>query len=159
MTSDNFSLKPGDYAPDFTLDISGGDTLTLSNLKDKNVILYFYPKDNTPGCTREAQDFAENHDAFNSCNTVIIGISKDSVKSHDGFIEKYNLPFVLAADVDTSVCEAYGVWVEKMNYGKTYMGIQRSTFLIGKNGIVKKVWDKVKVEGHVEEVLETVRDL
>jgi peroxiredoxin Q/BCP len=158
MTTE-FQLEEGDFAPDFTLDTSGGGNITLSALQGKNVVIYFYPKDNTPGCTTESKDFASMHNSFDSNNTVIIGISKDSVASHDKFVAKFGFPFKLASDEDGSVCEAYGVWGEKNMYGKKYMGITRATLLIDKKGAIAKIWPKVKVAGHVEEVLAAVRGL
>jgi len=149
----------GATAPDFTLPTQGNGKVTLSALKGQNVVLYFYPKDDTPGCTIEAKDFRDLMGDFKNANTVIIGLSKDDVKSHDKFVEKFCLPFTLASDTDGAVCEAYGTWVEKSMYGKKYMGIDRVTFLIGKDGKIAKTWPKVKVEGHAAEVLEAVRGL
>jgi peroxiredoxin Q/BCP len=157
--SNEIQLKEGNFAPDFTLDTDGNGQVTLSELRGKNVVLYFYPKDDTPGCTLEAKDFADNMTGFNANNTVIFGVSKDPVKSHDKFKEKYCLPFTLASDANSTVCEAYGVWVEKSMYGKTYMGIERTTFLINSKGKIVKIWRKVKVDGHVDEVLSEVRSL
>jgi len=153
------SLKVGDFAPDFTLDTDGDGKITLSELRGKNVVLYFYPKDDTPGCTMESKEFAEAKEDFDDEKTIIIGISKDNVKSHNKFKEKYCLPFTLASDSEGTVCDAYGVWVEKNMYGKKYMGIRRDTFLIDKKGTISKIWHKVKPAGHAAEVLETVRDL
>jgi peroxiredoxin Q/BCP len=152
------SLEAGDKAPDFTMPTHGGGSVSLDSLKGRNVVLYFYPKDDTPGCTIEARDFAATEDAFRQLNTVIIGVSKDDVKSHDRFREKYCLPFTLASD-NADVCESYGTWVEKNMYGKKYMGISRDTFLIDASGTIRKIWRKVKVEGHVSEVLTTVKAL
>lgn len=152
----NDTLKIGTKAPHFDLPIDGGKRLTLNELKGKNVVLYFYPKDDTPGCTVEAQDFARLHGEFEKARTVVLGISKCSVKKHDKFKEKYCLPFALLSD-DAETCEAYGVWKEKSMYGKKYMGIERSTFLIDAKGEIAHVWPKVKIEGHAEEVLETIR--
>jgi peroxiredoxin Q/BCP len=147
-------LSEGDKAPDFTLPTDGNNSVTLAGFKGKkNVVLYFYPKDDTPGCTIEAKDFGALTPEFAKADTIIIGLSKDPVKSHDKFKEKYCLPFTLASDAEDEVCEAYGVWVEKSMYGKTYMGINRATFLIDKKGVIKKVWPKVQVEGHAAEVL------
>lgn len=153
------TLKTGDYAPDFTLDTDGGNTITLSALRGKNVVLYFYPKDDTPGCTLEAKDFAEHHNAFEDADTVIIGVSKDDASSHEAFKAKYCLPFALASDVQASVCAAYDCWVEKSMYGKKYMGIQRDTFLIDRKGVIRNIWRAVKVEGHVHDVLNAARAL
>ncbi len=152
-------ISVGDKAPAFEMAINGGGVISTSVLLGKNFVLYFYPKDDTPGCTTEAKDFRDKLEEFGKINTVIIGVSKDSVKSHDKFVEKYCLPFPLASAENTSVCEDYGVWKEKMNYGKTYMGIERTTFLIDKNGIVRKIWRKVKVDGHANAVLDVVKAL
>ena len=150
-------LKQGDTAPDFTLQTNGGGDVTLSGHKGHPVIVYFYPKDNTPGCTTEALDFTALSQDFSEVNARIIGISPDSVKKHDNFIAKYDLSILLAADVEKTVCEAYGVWVEKKMYGKSYMGVERSTFLIDKDGKLARIWNKVKVKGHAAEVLEATR--
>ncbi len=152
-------LSAGDYAPDFTLDTGSGEPITLSEQRGKNVVVYFYPKDDTPGCTIEAQDFTRVIADFEYEDAVVIGISKDSVQSHCNFRDKYKLAVVLASDQHGTVCEAYDSWMEKTNYGKKYMGIQRDTFLIDRKGIIRKVWRKVEVKGHVQEVLEAVRDL
>ncbi len=157
-TTDN-QLEIGDKAPEFAMPTNGGGNVSLSALSGKNIVLYFYPKDDTPGCTVEAKDFRDSIEDFEKLDTVIIGISKDSVKSHEKFQEKYCLPFPLASAEETSVCEDFGVWKEKTNYGKTYMGIERTTFLIDKNGVICQIWRKVKVEGHANAVLETVKDL
>lgn len=145
------TLQAGDKAPDFTLPTDGSGEVTLSQYHGSKIIVYFYPKDDTPGCTAQACDFRDSFSKITGA--VVIGISKDSVNRHDSFKMKYELPFILASDENSDVCEAYGVWVEKSMYGRTYMGIERSTFLIDENGVVKKVWRKVKVPGHVEEVL------
>ncbi len=143
----------GDAAPSFGMPTNSGENVSLAELVGKNVVLYFYPKDDTPGCTIEAKDFRDNIDKFKALNTVIIGVSKDSVASHCKFIAKHDLPFLLASDEDGEACEAYRVWVEKNMYGKKYMGIQRATFLINGQGKFTRVWPKVSVKGHVEEVL------
>ena len=153
------STTLGKPAPDFTLPTDGDGEVTLSKLKGKKVIVYFYPKDDTPGCTKEACGFRDNLPDFTGTGAEIIGISKDSVKKHDKFKAKYELPFTLAADEDGAVCEAYGSWVEKSMYGKKYMGIDRSTFLIDEKGVLRAEWRKVKVPGHVEEVLKAAQDL
>lgn len=153
------SLAKGDKAPSFAMDTNDGEHVTLDSLKGKNVVLYFYPKDDTPGCTIEAKDFRDLYEEFEKANTVIIGVSKDSVKSHEKFKDKYCLPFPLGADEDGKVCEAYGVWVEKSMYGKKYMGIQRATFLIDDKGIIQQIWPKVSVKGHAKEVLDAARSL
>lgn len=147
------SLDIGQKAPDFTLQTNGGSEVSLSDFAGKKVIVYFYPKDATPGCTKQACGFRDHKPQFDSKGVTIIGISKDSVKNHDKFVDKENLNFILASDEDGSACENYGVWVEKSMYGKKYMGIERSTFLIDEAGNIEKVWRKVKVPGHVEEVL------
>ena len=146
-------VKPGDKAPDFTLATDGNGKVTLSKLKGKKVILYFYPKDDTSGCTAEACGFRDNLPKFGRTDATVIGISRDSVASHDKFKKKYDLPFILGSDEDGKVCEAYGTWVEKSMYGRKYMGIERATFLIDAKGVVRNVWRKVKVPGHVDEVL------
>ena len=151
------TLATGSPAPDFTLPSDGGGTVCLSALKGKPVILYFYPKDDTSGCTAEACGFRDLFPRFKGA--AVIGISKDSVRSHDKFKAKYALPFTLASDEDTRVMQAYGVWVEKSMYGKKYMGADRSTFLIDASGKITRVWRTVKVPGHIEEVLEAVKAL
>jgi len=160
MTTETLTkeLKIGDKATDFTMPVSGGN-ISLSVFAGKNLVLYFYPKDNTSGCTLEAHDFRDNLAEFAKLDTVVIGVSKDSLKSHDNFTTKYELNFPLASDEDGAVCAAYGVWKEKMNYGKKYMGIERSTFLIDKKGIIRQIWRKVKVTGHIAEVLAAVGEL
>jgi thioredoxin-dependent peroxiredoxin len=147
------TLKTGDKAPDFTLATDGNGKASLSKLKGKKVILYFYPKDDTSGCTAEACGFRDNLPKFGKSDAVVIGISRDSVASHDKFKKKYELPFMLASDEGGKVCEAYGTWVEKSMYGRKYMGIERVTFLIDAKGVIRNIWRKVKVPGHVEEVL------
>jgi thioredoxin-dependent peroxiredoxin len=147
------SIKPGDKAPDFTLSTDGNGKVTLSKLKGKKVILYFYPKDDTSGCTAEACGFRDNLPKFGRTDATVIGISRDSVASHDKFKKKYDLPFILGSDEEGKVCEAYGTSVEKSMYGRKYMGIERATFLIDPKGVVRNAWRKVKVPGHVEEVL------
>ncbi|MBV6657745.1 MAG: peroxiredoxin [Devosiaceae bacterium] len=149
----------GDAAPDFTLPTDGGGTVTLSSLKGSPVVVYFYPKDDTSGCTKEAIAFTENKAAFDAAGATIIGISPDSAAKHDKFKAKYDLAIQLAADEEKSAAEAYGVWVEKSMYGKKYMGVERSTFLVGPDGTVAKAWRKVKVPGHAEEVLGAVQAL
>ena len=153
------SLEIGDPAPDFTKPTDGGGKLTLSKLKGKPVILYFYPKDDTSGCTKEACGFRDALPDFGKTGAVVIGVSRDSVASHDKFKAKYDLPFMLVSDEDGSVCQAYGAWVQKSMYGRKYMGIERSTFLIDKRGKLRGVWRKVKVPGHVEEIFKAVQAL
>lgn len=147
----------GDTAPDFTLPRDGGETLTLSALRPSKVVLYFYPKDDTSGCTREAIGFTEAAEDFAAAGAVVVGVSRDSVARHDKFIAKHGLKVALVSDEEGSVCEDYGVWVEKAMYGKKYMGIERATFLIDSEGRIAQVWRKVKVPGHVEAVLAAVR--
>ena len=146
-------LEVGTKAPDFTLQDQQGNTVSLSDFRGKKVVLYFYPKDNTPGCTREAVAFALHHNAFAEQNVVVIGISKDSAASHLKFAQKYDLPFVLLSDPDHAVIEQYGAWQEKKNYGKVSMGVVRSTYLISEEGIIEKVMPKVKPDTNAEEVL------
>ena len=148
-----------DIAPDFTLPRDGGGEVTLSDLRGGAVVLFFYPRDDTPGCTKESIGFSEQLQAFADAGAHVFGISRDSVAKHDKFIAKYDLGVILASDNDDEVCEAYGVWVEKQMYGKTYMGIERATFLIDGAGKVVREWRKVKVPGHVDEVLEAARAL
>ncbi|MGB3555311.1 MAG: thioredoxin-dependent thiol peroxidase [Jannaschia sp.] len=150
-------IAPGQPAPDFTLPRDGGGTVSLGELRGRQVVLYFYPKDDTPGCTKEAIGFTESADAFEAAGAVVVGVSKDSVAKHDKFLAKHSLGVILASDAEGSTCEDYGVWGEKSMYGKTYMGIERATFLIDAEGTVKQVWRKVKVPGHVEAVLEAAR--
>ena len=152
-------LKEGVKAPDFSAPTDGGGKLKLSSLKGRKIVLYFYPKDDTPGCTTEACGFRDNLKAFGKLDAEIIGISKDSKKSHDKFKEKYELPFTLVSDADGKICEAYGTWIEKSMFGLKYMGIDRATFLIDEKGIVRNIWRKVKVTGHVDEVLEAAKAL
>lgn len=148
------ALTIGDKAPDFTLPTDeNNQTVTLSKLKGKKVVLYFYPKDNTPGCTKEACDFRDHSPTFADKNTLIFGISKDSTKTHAGFKAKHKLPFTLLVDANADVCEAYGVINKKSLFGKTFLGIQRSTFVIDEKGNIQAIWRKVKVPGHVEQVL------
>lgn len=161
MTIQEKELAIGERAPDFTMPATGvaGDSVSLTDFAGKNLVLYFYPKDNTSGCTIEAQDFAALAKDFARLDTVIIGVSKDSLKSHCNFAAKYQLAFPLISDEEVRLCMAYGVWKEKSNYGKKYMGIERSTFLIDKKGIIRQIWRKVKVDGHADEVLATVKEL
>jgi thioredoxin-dependent peroxiredoxin len=153
------SLEAGDKAPDFTLPADGGGKIALKELKGKPVVLYFYPKDDTPGCTAEACAFRDQLPDFAKVKAQVIGISRDSVASHDKFKKKFKLPFPLASDEDGKVCQAYGVWMEKSMYGKKYMGIERSTFLIDGKGVVRNVWRKVKVDGHADAVLAAAEGL
>jgi peroxiredoxin Q/BCP len=145
--------EEGKKAPDFKLKDQNGKSISLQDFKGKNVVLYFYPKDNTSGCTAEACDFRDEFPKFGKLNAVIIGISPDSSESHKKFAEKYNLPFILLSDEDKKVLEAYGVWKEKSMYGRKYMGVERTTVIIGADGKIKKIFHKVKVEGHNKEVI------
>ena len=145
-------LKIGSPAPDFNLPTDGGGDIALKDFKGRYVVLYFYPKDDTPGCTTESCAFRDNLSAFNKLNAAIIGLSKDSPKSHDKFKKKFELNFPLASDEDGKICEAYGVWMEKSMYGKKYMGIDRSTFIIDPQGKIAAIWRKASVTGHVDEV-------
>ncbi|MFN5996818.1 MAG: peroxiredoxin [Paracoccaceae bacterium] len=152
-------ISAGAIAPDFTLPRDGDSTVSLSALRPGKVVLYFYPKDDTPGCTLEAQDFNARLADFTAAGTTVIGVSKDSVKSHDKFCKKHGLGIVLASDETGTTSEDYGVWLEKSMYGKTYMGIERTTVLIDGSGKVARVWNKVKVQGHADEVLAAARAL
>jgi thioredoxin-dependent peroxiredoxin len=153
------SVTLGSPAPDFTLPTDGGGEVTLSALKGRLVILYFYPRDNTPGCTKEACGFRDAFPDFGAIEATVIGISRDSVASHDRFKAGQNLPFTLASDAEAKVATAYGSWIEKTLYGKTSMGIDRSTFLIDRAGVVRGIWHKVKVPGHIEAVLAAAREI
>lgn len=146
-------LAPGEIAPDFTLPKSGGGELTLSDLRGRAVIVYFYPKDDTSGCTRQACDLRDSHVAITRSDAIVLGVSPDSVSSHDRFIAKYGLPFTLLSDSDHRVSEMYGAWTQRSMYGKRYMGIQRSTYLIGPDGRIEHVWPNVKAPEHAEQVL------
>jgi peroxiredoxin Q/BCP len=153
------ALKVGDKAPAFTLPATGGRELTLEGLKGRKAVLYFYPKDDTSGCTREAQDFQALKDAFAQADTELVGVSPDSVASHDKFRTKHGLDFTLASDEGKAMLEAYGVWAEKSMYGRKYMGVERTTFLLDRDGAIARIWPKVKVPGHAEEVLEAAKGL
>lgn len=147
-------LKEGDKAPDFTATDQNGNSVKLSDYKGKKLVLYFYPKDDTPGCTKEACSFRDADEVYNKKGIKVFGVSTDSEKSHQKFISKYQLPFDLLADTDKAIVEAYGVWGEKSMYGKKYMGTVRKTFLIGEDGKITKIFDKVNVSEHADEVLE-----
>ena len=153
------TLEVGDKAPSFSLATDGGGKVTSASLKGKSIILYFYPKDDTSGCTAEACGFRDSHPNFKKADAVVIGVSRDSVASHDKFKKKFDLNFQLGADETGKVTEDYGVWVEKSMYGRKYMGIERATFLIDGQGTVRGLWRKVKVPGHVEEVLSAAKAL
>jgi len=152
-------VSEGDMAPDFTLPTNGDGSFTLSDKRGSPVILFFYPKDNTPGCTKEAVGFSEHLDAFSNLGCVVVGMSPDPVKNHDKFVAKHELSTPLISDEEKTTLEAYGVWVEKSMYGKKYMGVNRTTLIIDAEGKIAKAWHKVKVPGHVEEVLATAQEL
>ena len=147
-------IKEGSKAPSFSLESDSGQKVSLKDFQGKTVILYFYPKDLTPGCTQEAGDFRDSFARLQKGGAVVLGVSKDSAESHRKFVAKHQLPFPLLSDIDGKVCEAYGVWKEKSLYGRKYMGIERSTFVISPQGKIKKIFPKVKVKGHVDEVLQ-----
>lgn len=147
----------GEKAPSFTLPRDGGGTVSLADYAGKTVVLYFYPRDDTPGCTKESIGFTESAAQFDAAGAVVIGVSKDSVKSHDKFVAKHGLGIVLVSDENDTLCEDMGVWVEKNMYGKKYMGIERATFLIDGAGVIQQIWRKVKVPGHVDAVLDSVK--
>ena len=151
------ALKEGDAAPDFTLPTDGGGKFRLKDKRGTPVVLYFYPKDDTSGCTREAIDFSQRKPDFEDMQTLIVGLSPDDGASHDRFKAKHGLSILLAADTDKKVAEAYGVWIEKSMYGRRYMGVDRSTFLIDREGRIARIWRKVKVPGHVDDVLDSAR--
>lgn len=153
------TLAVGDNAPEFSLPANGGATVALKDLKGKKVVLYFYPKDDTPGCTTEAKDFTAMAADFDAAGAVILGVSKDTVAKHDKFIAKHDLKVDLISDEEGQMIEAYEVWVEKNMYGRKYMGIERATYLIDGNGAIQNIWRKVKVKGHAEAVLEAVKAL
>jgi len=152
-------VKTGNKAPGFKLPATSDQEISTSSLKGKNVVLYFYPKDSTPGCTREGQDFRDLHGKFKRANTVVLGVSRDSLKSHENFRAKQEFPFELISDQSETLCKLFGVIKEKNMYGKKVMGIERSTFLIDAKGVLRQEWRKVKVDGHVEEVLAAVKKL
>lgn len=152
-------LKIGDPAPDFTLPKNGGGALSLSDHRGEKVVLYFYPQDNTPTCTLQAIDFSANAAAFRKAGAIVIGVSPDSVKSHDKFCAKHDLGIPLVADEEHKAVNAYGVWREKTTFGRTYMGVVRSTFLIDKGGTIAGIWDNVRLKGHVQSVLNAVKAL
>ncbi|OZU87775.1 thioredoxin-dependent thiol peroxidase [Virgibacillus indicus] len=152
------TVEAGQQVKDFTLPNQNGEKVSLSDFKGKHVVLYFYPKDMTPGCTTEACDFRDNHEKFGDLDAVIIGVSPDPVEQHQKFIDKHDLPFLLLADEDHKVAEDFGVWKLKKNFGKEYYGIERSTFIIDKEGKLQKEFRKVQVKGHVEEALDFIRE-
>ena len=150
-------LAPGDKAPDFSMPTDGGGSISLSDFAGKSVVLYFYPRDDTPGCTKEAIGFTQQIGAFEAAGAAVVGVSKDTVAKHGKFRDKHELKVILASDAESDVTERYGAWVEKKMYGKIYMGIERCTYLIGPDGVIREVWRKVKVPGHVDAVLEAVK--
>jgi peroxiredoxin Q/BCP len=152
-------VRIGELVADFSLAASNGEAVKLSDFRGKKVVIYFYPKDMTPGCTTESFDFRDGHPQFRALNTEVIGISPDDLKSHGKFINKYELPFLLLADTEHTVCEQFGVWKLKKMYGKEYMGVERSTFLIDEAGHLVKEWRAVKVDGHVTDVLRAVQEV
>lgn len=152
-------LAIGDPAPDFTLPVNGGGALSLGDYRGKNVVLYFYPQDNTPTCTLQAIDFSGKAAAFKNAGTVVIGVSPDSLQSHDRFCSKHNLTILLLADEEHKAIDGYGVWREKSTFGRTYMGVVRSTFLIDKAGRIAGIWDNVRLKGHVDAVLDAAQAL
>jgi len=156
---DHMDLKPGDKAPNFRLATDGGGEVSLAALKGQPFVLYFYPKDDTSGCTKEAIGFSESLKKFAAQGVAVIGVSKDSATSHDKFKAKYKLKIVLASDPETQTALSYGVWVKKSMYGRTYMGMERATFLVDAKGVIREIWRKVKVPGHVETVLATAKAL
>ncbi len=153
------TLQPGDKAPAFSMATDDGETVSLKDFKGKKLVLYFYPKDDTPGCTKEAVAFSADIAKFRRAGAAVLGVSRDKVAKHQKFKEKHDLKVVLGADEDGKVTESYGVWVEKKMYGRTYMGIERATFLIDEKGKIAEIWRKVKVNGHAEEVLAAVKAL
>lgn len=150
-------LQIGDMVPELSLPSDEGKEINIKDLQGKNIVIYFYPKDDTPGCTKEAQGFTCNLDKFNQLNTIIIGISKDSLIKHQKFRSKYELKHILLSDIDGTICEMFNCWVEKSMYGKKYMGIARKSFLVDTTGRITKIWSNVKVPGHVEDVLSSIK--
>ena len=158
-TNTNIKLKKGEAAPDFTALTNGDEEISLSQFRGQTVVLYFYPKDNTPGCNKEACGFRDVHTEIVAKNALVLGVSADSVTKHEKFIEKFELPFKLIADENKVICNAYGVWGEKKFMGRTYLGINRQTFLIDGDGVIRKIWLKVKVAEHAKEVLDALNTL
>ncbi|MBU6371598.1 MAG: peroxiredoxin [Alphaproteobacteria bacterium] len=151
------TLEPGSLAPTFSAPLTGGGTIDLAQQRGKTVVLYFYPKDDTAGCTQEAIDFSSRVKDFEELGAIVVGVSRDGMKSHDRFVAKHGLTIPLAPDESGAIAEAYGVWVEKSMYGRKYMGVERSTFVIGPDGRIKAVWRKVKIPGHVDAVVNFLR--
>ena len=158
-TNTNIKLKEGEAAPNFTALTNGDEEISLSQFRGQTVVLYFYPKDNTPGCNKEACGFRDVHTEIVAKNAIVLGVSADSVTKHEKFIEKFELPFKLIADENKVICNAYGVWGEKKFMGRTYLGINRQTFLIDGDGVIRKIWLKVKVAEHAKEVLDALNTL
>lgn len=152
-------LEVGDIVPEFNLPSDMGEDFLINEFKGKNIVIYFYPKDDTPGCTIEAKDFTCKIDEFEKANTIIVGISKDSINKHEKFRSKYELKHQLLSDLDGKICEMFNCWVEKSMYGKKYMGIARKTFLIDASGVIVKIWPNVKIPGHVDDVLSSIKGL
>lgn len=152
-------LKTGDLAPPFKALASNGKEISLSGLKGQAIVLYFYPKDDTPGCTKEACAFRDAKSKYKKSKALVLGVSPDGLKSHEKFVTKYELPFLLLSDEDKTICKNYGVWVKKSMYGKEYMGVARQTFIIDSTGHISKIYDKVKPESHAEEILSDLKDL
>lgn len=159
MTAVDMPLNEGDFAPDFDLPGDDGERLRLGSMQGRIVVLYFYPKDDTSGCTREATDFSSLKDAFVASGATVVGVSPDSVRRHASFRDKHGLTITLLSDTEKETLANYGVWVEKSMYGRKYMGVERSTFLIDGEGRIRRIWNKVKVAGHAEEVLSAVHEL
>ena len=153
------SIQEGEVAPGFNAITDGNKQLKLTSLKGKIIVLYFYPKDDTPGCTRESCEFASKFNQFKKKNAQIVGVSRDSVDRHDKFKAKYSLPFNLISDENGKICNIYDTWKEKKNYGRVYMGVERTTYLIDQNLVIRRIWRKVRVNGHVDEVLKAVKSL
>ena len=152
-------LQVGDTAPSMSISDQDDTKRSLADFKGQKLVVYFYPKDNTPGCTIESCGFRDAYQSFKAAGAEVIGVSRDSAKKHQNFIKKYDLPFMLLADVESELCDAFGVIKEKSMFGKKYMGIERSTFLIDEKGVIRHVWPKVKITGHVDDVLETIRSI
>lgn len=152
-------LKENTKAPDFNLPASNGKTISLKDFKNKYIVIYFYPKDDTPGCTVQACGFRDSFKEFEKLDAILLGVSPDNTISHEKFIKKFNLPFILLSDIDKKMCQDYGVWVEKSMYGKKYMGVARTTFIINKKGEIIKIFEKVKPEGHNSEIVRLLQNL
>ena len=151
------TLKEGDIAPDFSLPASNGETISLKDYIGKKVVIYFYPKDDTPGCTIEACNFRDDHSEITDAGAVVLGVSKDDITSHNKFINKYDLPFLLLSDESTEMISAYGAWVKKKMYGKEYYGVLRKTYLIDEEGKIQRIWPKVDVKTHSRDIIELIK--